>query len=79
MEISPVNGICALPVMKVPPADRGISAVFDIENSSRAGDETWSRSPNQSTGGQDEDPDETEEGEDPEAQPENPRQVSFFA
>ena len=78
MEIGPVAGIRALPVMKVPPADRGISAVFDIENSPRAGDETWTRSPNQSAGGQDEDADEPEEL-DPEAQSAPPRQVNFFA
>ena len=41
MEISPITGIRAFPA-KVPAADAKQWAVFEIENSSRTGDETYS-------------------------------------
>ncbi len=59
MEISPIPGIRALPAVKAPPANSRLFAVFDIENSSGAGDDTYSGSGRKAAGGQD---DESEEG-----------------
>ena len=53
MEIGPIPGIRALPAVKAPPADPRLSAVFDIENSSGAGDDTYSGSGRKGAGGQD--------------------------
>jgi hypothetical protein len=54
MEISPIRGIRMLPAAKVPPADSDLSRVFDIENSARPGDDTYSGSGKKSAGGEDE-------------------------
>jgi hypothetical protein len=67
MEISPIAGIRALPVMKVQPADYGLSAVFDIENSSKPGDDTYSGSGKKSAGGQDDEADGLEDATEPES------------
>ncbi len=84
MEIGPVPGIRALPVSKTPPVDPRLSAVFDIENFSKAGDDTYSGSGKRATGGQDDETDEMKEG----VEPESPVQtvidgsgpsISFFA
>jgi hypothetical protein len=53
MEIAPISGIRAVPAVKAPPADARLSAVFDIENSSGAGDDTYSGSGRKAAGGQD--------------------------
>ncbi len=58
MEIGPIPGIRAVPAVKAPPANAGLSAVFDIANSPGAGDDTYSGSGRKATGGQD---DETED------------------
>jgi hypothetical protein len=42
MEIGPIPGIRALPVMKSPPAGPELTPLFDIENTPRIGDETYS-------------------------------------
>ena len=44
MEISPIAGIRALPVVKAPPADPELTAVFDIDSSARIDEETWTPS-----------------------------------
>jgi hypothetical protein len=59
MEISPIPGIRALPAVKAPPADPRLSAVFDIENSSGAGDDTYSGSGRKAAGGQDDEAEES--------------------
>jgi hypothetical protein len=84
MEIGPVTGISALPVVRSLPADPELSAVFDIENFARIGDETYSPSGGKSAGGrEDEFDDPAVEDEDefqPQvAEPAPPRQISFFA
>ena len=53
MEIAPIPGIRAVPAVKAPPADARLSAVFDIENSSGPGDDTYSGSGRKAAGGQD--------------------------
>jgi hypothetical protein len=55
MEISPIAGIRAMPVMKVPKADPELSAVFDIENSSKPGDDSYTGSGKKAAGGEDDD------------------------
>jgi hypothetical protein len=44
MEISPISGIRALPVLKIRPADTELSALSDIEELARTGDETYTPS-----------------------------------
>ena len=58
MEISPIPGIRALPSVKAPPTDLRLSAVFDIENSSGPGDDTYSGSGRKASGGQDDEDEE---------------------
>ncbi len=41
MDIGPIRPIRSLPVTKAPPANPELSAVFDIENFARVGDETY--------------------------------------
>jgi hypothetical protein len=85
MEIGPIPGIRTVPAIKAPPADLGLSAVFDIENFARIGDETYTPSGGKSAGGsEDEFDDPAEDEEEPEPQAklraEAPaRQISFFA
>jgi len=93
MEISPVAGIRAMPVVKEPPIDPKLTAVFDIDSSARIGDETWTPSDGKPGRGSEDDEsedefEETDEFGDQEAEaqatgiaaekPEG-RQVSFFA
>ena len=85
MEISPIAGIRAMPVMKVPPANSGLSKVFDIENSSKPGDDSYSGSGKKAAGGREDDEgDELEQGVEGESAvqvAENGRvaQVDYFA
>jgi hypothetical protein len=90
MEISPIAGVRALPVLKAPPAEPELTAVFDIDNSARIGDETWTPSDKKSGRGaeDDESDEESEDSADLEAEPHTAapaaeqtqvRQISFFA
>ena len=84
MEIGPVTGIRNVPVIKAPPADMGLSAVFDIENFARIGDETYTPNSGKSAGGREDEFDDplVEEESEPKikAVEEGPsRQISFFA
>jgi hypothetical protein len=93
MEISPIAGIRALPVVKTPPVAPELPAVFDIDNSARTGDETYSPSNGKSAGSSEDQPpedefDSTEEDSQPEPEPEpeipsaqnnQSRQINFFA
>jgi hypothetical protein len=87
MEISPIAGIRVMPVVKVPPADSDLSRVFDIENSSKPDEDTYSGGGKKASGGQDdenEDDELVEEGVEEESH--GPavgrvegRQVDYFA
>jgi len=84
MEIGPVTGIRAVPAIKAPPPDPGLSGVFDIENFARASDETYTPSAGKSAGGREDEFDDPLVEEEPEAQMRsqedgNRRKVSFFA
>ena len=61
MGISPIAGIRAMPVVKIPPKESGLSKVFDVENSSAPRDDSYSGNGKKASGGQD---DEAEELED---------------
>jgi hypothetical protein len=70
--------------VKIPPADSGLSKVFDIENSSKPNDDSYSGNGKKASGGQDDEPDDMEEGS--EAEPGTPpvesghaSQVDYFA
>jgi hypothetical protein len=75
MEISPIPGIRALPVMKTPPIDPQLSAVFDIEYSSKPDDDSYDGNGKKTAGGQDDEDGETAE----EIETESPSQASLVA
>ncbi len=84
MEISPIAGIRAMPVVKVPPLESGITRVLDIDNSSKPGDDTYSGNRKKAAGGEDDEAEDLEEGGDvePSAQPEESSplpEVDYFA
>jgi len=84
MEISPIAGIRAMPVVKVPPAESGLSKVFDIENSSKPGDDSYSGSGKKAAGGEDDEAADLEEGLEAEpsaqsAQSGQATQIDYFA
>ena len=62
MEISPISGIRAMPVVKVPPADSDLSRVLNVEDSFRPGDDNYSGNGRKAAGGQDDESDELEDG-----------------
>ena len=51
MDIGPICSIRGLPITKAPPANLELSAVFDIENFARVGDETYTPSDGRSAVG----------------------------
>jgi hypothetical protein len=55
MEISPISGVRIVPTFKSRETDLGLTDVFEVEGSSRAGDETYSPSGNKAAGGSEED------------------------
>jgi hypothetical protein len=87
MEISPISGIRAIPVAKVPPSESDLSRVFDIENSSKPGDDTYSGSGKKAAGGEDDEPEDNVEPEEsaddepavPSAGNGDSTQINFFA
>jgi hypothetical protein len=83
MEISPISGIRVLPVRKVPPAESGLSAVFDIVNTPKPDNDSYSDNGKKAAGGQDDEADDLEDSEtEPSAAtPESGRgaQINYFA
>lgn len=84
MEISPIPGIRSMPVVKVPPADSDLSRVFDIVNSSKTGDDSYSGSGKKSAGGQDDESENLEESREVEsvqqpAEDDKGAQIDYFA
>jgi hypothetical protein len=61
MEISPITGIRVLPVIKTHGTEQRITAIFDLENSSGPLDETSAHNGRNPAGGQDDEPDESED------------------
>jgi len=84
MEISPISGIRAMSVVKMPPANSDLSRVLNVEDSARPGDDNYSGNGKKSAGGQDDEPEGLEEGiETPPAEHSTEdgqsSQVNFFA
>jgi hypothetical protein len=89
MEIGPITGVRALPVVKAPPIDSELPAVFDIEHAARTGDETYTPSRGKSASGAEEDESDDEienladtdaaDSAEPAQQPSAGRAISFFA
>lgn len=89
MEISPIAGVRAMPVMRARPPDTELTAVFDIENPASIGDETYTPADgSQASAAEDEEPEEELTGEPDLEEPESQgplihakpgRQISFFA
>jgi hypothetical protein len=88
MGISPIPGIYALPVVKTRPAETDISRVFDVENSSKPDDDSYSgNARNASAGGEDDeamDAEEMDEGGETQAaaqtaESESSLQIDYFA
>lgn len=61
MEIGPIVGVRALPEVKVRREEQHIHAIFDIENSTGAQDETTAQSGRDQAGGQDDELPESDE------------------
>jgi hypothetical protein len=71
-------------VVKAPQADSDLSRVFDIENSSKPGDDSYSGNAKNAAGGEDDDSEELDELIDTEPRPQPAEdgpttQVNFFA
>jgi len=64
MEIGPVAGVRIAPMVRPREADLGLTDVYEVERSSRTGDETYSPSTTNATSGFDDDEDTFDELED---------------
>ena len=67
MEISPITGVRDLPARNAPPVEMEmeLSAVFDIENYARIGDETYTPHGGKSAGGHEDEFDDPIDDDDP--------------
>jgi hypothetical protein len=63
MEISPISAVRLAPAFRSRETDLGLTDVFDVENSARIGDETYSPGGNGAASGFDDDEDKGEEQE----------------
>jgi hypothetical protein len=90
MEISPVSGVRIAPMAKTRDTFLGMPEVFEVEYSSRTGDETYSPStPKAASGAEEDEEDEEEEGGEAEEGWNEPRvrameggvkrQINYFA
>jgi hypothetical protein len=90
MEISPIAGVCIVPTFRSRETDLGLTDVFEVESSSRTGDERYSPGGNRAAGGFEDDEEkasdqadsEAENEAEPEAEKtadEEKREISFFA
>lgn len=90
MEISPISVVRIAPMIRSKDTDLGLTDVFEIERSSRSGDETYSPSGNQAASGFEDDEDQASELEESDSEVEakpkagkalsvDGREISFFA
>ncbi len=90
MEISPISGVRIVPAFKSRETDLGLTDVFEVERSSRTGDETYSPGGNKAASGFEDDEDTAEDREESDSQVEaKPKagksldgarqEISFFA
>ena len=78
MEIGPIAGIRVMPMMKAPPVERELSAVFDIEGLARPVDDAWSGDGKKSAGEQEDEADDLFVEDESESSADS-RRVNFFA
>ena len=81
MEIGPVAAVRIAPIIRSKVTDLGLTDVYETEQSTRSGDETYSPSVARAASGFDEDEEKFEELEDAEAKAllEEKRQINFLA
>jgi hypothetical protein len=84
MEIGPVNAVRIAPMVRSRETDLGLTGVYEIERSSRIGDETYSPSGSKAASGFEDDDDNFDDMEtDPDAEssvkPSGKGQISRFA
>jgi hypothetical protein len=90
MEISPIAGIRIAPMFRSRETDLGLTDVFEIERSSRTGDETYSPGGNRAASGFEDDEDKAGDQEESDSEDETKpkaektvdgaaREISFFA
>ena len=89
MEISPITGIRTMPVVKTPPVNSELTAVFDIETPARMGDDGYTPSEEKHASADDDEQAEDEfaeaiasdepEGATPPIPADAGGQISFFA
>jgi hypothetical protein len=89
MEISPISGIRALPVLKIRPAESELTALSDIEKLARTDDESYTPSGGNQVSAAEDDEEEliedASEGDEPELaattsiEADSGRAISFFA
>jgi hypothetical protein len=90
MEISPISAVRILPAFRSRETDLGLTDVFEVEGSSRTGDETYSPSGNKAASGFDDDEEKSEEQAESESEDEakpnaeqtvdgGGQEISFFA
>lgn len=90
MEISPISGVRMVPTFRSRETELGLTDVFEVERSSRTGDETYSPSGNQAASGFEDDEDKTSDQEESDSEtgpktktvksPDDAAQeISFFA
>jgi len=83
MEISPIPGIRIAPAIRSKEADLGLTDVYEVERSTRTGDETYTPSGARAASGYEDDEDKYDDSEDAEAeskvQSAEDSQISRFA
>jgi hypothetical protein len=90
MEIGPISGVRMVPTFRSRETELGLTDVFEVERSSRTGDETYSPAGNQAASGFEDDEDKASDQEesDPEAEAKPKavkssddvkQEISFFA
>ncbi len=90
MEISPISGVRIAPAFKSRETDLGLTDIFEIERSSRTGDETYSPGGNKAASGFEDDEEQAEDRVESDSQTEakpktaktldgTEREISFFA
>ncbi len=83
MQIGPIREFRILPAMKAPPVDPQLTALFDIEGTGQAGDDSYSRGARKAAGAEEDEKDEgAGEGLESDAEPAGDgsiRSISYFA
>ena len=90
MEIGPITTVRIAPIIRSRETDLGLTDVFEVERSSRSGDETYSPSGNKAASGFEDDEDEASDQDQSDSEAESKpkgeqavessaREINFFA